>query len=65
MPPFQSARWADPEQTWIIALDADGAEHHVPAAPGNSDFRLITQGRPANHGDPAIEPLEIDDYEPA
>lgn len=43
---YANARWGDQEQTFILA-ERDGSTVHVPADPGNADFRRLTAGAPA------------------
>lgn len=55
---YIAARWADPEQTTILAERDDGATASIPAVEDNADFRLIRDGNP----DADVAPLSIVEY---
>ncbi len=56
---FTTARWANAEQTSLIAARADGATVSVPADAANADYRLITQG----DAELGVAPLTIAPYQ--
>jgi hypothetical protein len=55
---FENARWADAEQTLILA-ERDGQTVHIPADAENADYRLLIEG----DAEAGIDPAETADAE--